>query len=73
MVGSGGEEPGGHIRPLIHGRDRKRVLTPKMVKERTLRHAGPGAQFVNGRCGIALLTDDREGRIEKLAARTARR
>src|SRR5580658_9720030 len=58
---------------MIRGRDRERVLTRKVVKERTLRHAGTGAEIVNGRCGIAFLADDRDGRVEKLAARTAPR
>jgi hypothetical protein len=44
-----------------------------VVKERTLRYAGTGAKFVNGRCGVALLTDDQDGRVEKLAARASRR
>ena len=58
---------------MIRGGDRERVLAWKVVKERALGHAGAGAEFVNGRRGVALLADDRDGRIEKLAARTARR
>ncbi len=73
VVGSSSEKRDAQLRPTIRGRDRERVLTRKVMKERTLRHAGPGAEFVNGRCGVALLADGREGGLEKLAARTARR
>ena len=58
---------------MIRGGDRERVLTWKVVKERTLRHTGPGAEFVYGRSGVTLLTNDLDGRVEKFAARTARR
>jgi len=73
VVGSGSEKRIAQLRPMIGGCDRERVLTRKVVKERTLRHAGPGAEFIDGRCRVALLADDRDGRVEKLAARAARR
>src|SRR5580692_7351146 len=73
VVGSGREECDAQLRPMIRGCDRERVLTRKVVKERALGYAGPGAEFVNGSRGVALRADDRDGRVEKLRARTARR
>ena len=73
VIRSGRETCVAQLRPMIGGCDGERVLARKVVKERTLRHAGPGAEFVNGRCRVALLADDRDGRFEQLAARTARR
>src|SRR5580698_9018779 len=73
LVGSGSEQRFGRLRPMIGGCDGERFLTRKVMKERTLGHAGPGAEFVNGRCGVALLTDDRDGCVDEIAARTAPR
>ena len=73
VVGSGSEKRLARLRKMIGGCDRERVLTRKVVKERTLGHTSPGAEFVNGRRRVALLADDRDGRVEKLAARAAGR
>src|SRR5579859_5609362 len=53
--------------------DCERVLAAEMVEKRALGHTGADAELIDGGRGVALLTDDGEGRIEKLAARTPRR
>src|SRR5580658_1958065 len=47
MVGSGSEQGLTHFRPIACGRERQRFFARKMVKERALRYASAGAEFVN--------------------------